>query len=155
MRIGAREDIGIPAEAVFALLADFAAHEQGARRRGATILCEGLRDSPEPGLAWDVSGHYRGKQRRLRLVLEAYDPPIGMVVAISGGGFESRVDLGVVAMARGRSRLLADLEVRPRSLGARILMQSLRLGRAALVRRLQARLREFAARAEARHRAGQ
>lgn len=153
MRISGREDIGVPAEAVFAILCDFAALEGAARRRGADVQRQDALSEAGAGMIWLVAGRYRGRARSARIVLDAYDPPAGIVLSILGGGFEGRVDLGVVALARNRSRLLADVEIRPRTLGARVVIQSLRLGRPAVMRRFHARLRELAARVEARHHA--
>lgn len=57
------------------------------------------------------------------------------------------VDL--VALSRTRTRLFVSMELRPTTLSARLLLQSLRLAKGRLTGRLKTRMAEFGQRIEA------
>jgi hypothetical protein len=56
----------------------------------------------------------------------------------------------LVALSRQRTRLYAEFEIRPRSLGARLMVQSAKLGRASLNTRYSKRIAALARDIEAR-----
>ncbi len=151
MRFSAREDIEVPVADVFAALADFDGLVRMALRRG--ILVERLDRLPAPsvGMRWAIAGRYRGKLRHVTAELRVLVPGESLALRMTGGGFEADVDIDVLALSRMRTRLRTDLELRPRSIGARLLMPTLRLGRKTALRRYQAGLRSFAHRLEMRH----
>lgn len=152
MRFTAREDIEVPLAAVFAAVADFDAFIRLARRRGVQVERLDRLPVPSVGMRWSISGRYRGKDRHVTAELRVFVPGENLLLRMTGGGFEADLDLDVVALSRLRTRLRTDLDLRPRTIGARILMQALRLRRAVAARRHQAGLRAFAQDLERRHR---
>lgn len=151
MRFSAREDVELEAGTVFAAVSDFAAFERLARRRGIEIRRIDRLARPAVGMAWSLAGRFRGRARSAIAELRHFDPDGGLVLAITGGGFEATFELLVVRLSRARSRVVADLEVRPRSLGARLALQAARLGRKRMVRRYGEGLRSFARQLELVH----
>lgn len=151
MRFSAREDIEVAVSDVFAAVADFDGFARLALRRGFQVERLDRLPMPSVGMRWAVSGSHRGRMRHVTAELRGFVPGESLTVRITGGGFEADLDVDVLALSRRRTRLRADLDLRPRTIGARILIQTLRLGRAAAARRYHAGLRRFAERLELRH----
>ncbi|MFB2531335.1 hypothetical protein ACEYYB_03035 [Paracoccus sp. p4-l81] len=152
MKFSSREDIEVPAGFLFAQLTDFPAFERTAVRRGAD-----LRRTAAPGAAmdvgqgWDVSFRWRGKGRKLRLTLAEITAPEVLSLTGVSESFDLTVRATVIPLSPRRSRLMGELEIRPRGFKARVLLQSARLGKVALDRRYAEGLRSFAHEVERRY----
>jgi uncharacterized protein YndB with AHSA1/START domain len=148
VKFSTRQDIEAPVDRVFAALGDFAAFERAALRRGAEITrLDGLPE-PGPGMAWAATFPWRGKARQVRCALHDYTPPESMRFQAEGDGITLTLLLGLMALSRGRSRLGVELELRPLTLTARLMLQTARLGKTRLTRRFEARVAAFALRVE-------
>lgn len=143
MRFSARHDIEAPIAAVFAAVSDFDRFERIALQHGAEV-----RRTGGSGLAWDVKFRYRGRPRRLETTLTTFDPPATLATEGRMGGFEGTLDLRLVALSPRRTRLAIELDIRPRTLAARLMMPSLRLARRTVSDRLRNRLARFAGEVE-------
>ena len=53
------------------------------------------------------------------------------------------VNATVVALSRAKARLIFETEIRPRSMKARLMLQTAKLGKSQLDRRYQRRIEEF------------
>lgn len=150
MKFSGREDIEAPAEAVFAALSDFGAFERAALRRGAEVTRLDRLVHPDIGMTWDTRFTHRGRARRVVLDMRQYDPPNALAVAGESAAFRMMLVLSLVELSRRRTRLVVEFEVWPRTLAARLMLQSLKLGKAGLTRRFRKRLAAFAAEIERR-----
>lgn len=152
MKLTCRQDVEAPADFVFARLADVDGWERAALRRGAEVTrtAEGAADGQ--GAAWSVAFTWRGKLRRADLKVTTVAPPAQLVIAGLGPNLEGRLGLEVIEMAPKRSRIMVRLEIRPRTLVARIFVQSLKLTRAREETRLRNRAAQLAADVETRYR---
>lgn len=150
MKFSCREDVSVPAEAVFDSLSDFAAFERAALRRGARLRRLDSLRQPGAGLSWDVTFPFRGKQRQMIADLRRFEPPEVIEFAGVSPNFEMVLGFALVALSRQRTRLHAEFEIRPRSLGARLMVQSAKLGRASLNTRYSKRIAALARDIEAR-----
>lgn len=148
MKLSTRQDIEAPVERVFAALSDFPSFERAALRRGAEVARLDAKTAPGAGMTWSVAFRWRGKARRILCTLQDYSPPEALHVRAEGTGIDATLVLGVLALSRGRCRLGVALDLRPRSLTARLMLQTARLGKARLMRRFEARIAEFALRIE-------
>ncbi|MFY0692884.1 MAG: SRPBCC family protein [Paracoccaceae bacterium] len=151
MKFATREDIEAPIERVFAMLSEFETFERAALRRGADVTRDFEGDRLELGSAWNAKAKIRGKQRVLRVELTRFDPSTTMVFHVGSDGFEAEFLVDLVALSRNRTRMQIELDVRPRSLPARLLMQSAKLARNSLNRRFKTRVRTFAQDLEQRY----
>lgn len=155
MKFAATQEIALPAETVFAILSDFGAMEEAAEARGVLAIRLDGNGPVRIGSGWSVDFSYRGKMRNLQMELTDMTPPTTLSLAGKGGGFE----LGFAARVDGRGPRLAFLtletELRPRTLGARLLLNSMRFGKRALTRRYERRLADFARAIENKARARQ
>jgi uncharacterized protein YndB with AHSA1/START domain len=153
MELTAREDIEAPVEHVFGEVTDFAAFERVVMRRGGDVtLLEGP-EPPEPGARWEVRFRLRGKNRRVVATLERLDPGQGLTVSFASPNIKGRFRVDLVALSPGRTRLNLVIETRPVSIAAKLLAQSLRLGRGRIERRVRTAVATYAGDVEARHRA--
>jgi carbon monoxide dehydrogenase subunit G len=140
MKFVAREDIDVPIEQVFEMLSDFEAFERSALRRGAEV--DRLDDLYKlgPGMAWDVKFTMRGKSRRVKLELDQVKAPSDMGFVANSQGMDGVMQIELVALSRQKTRMNVNAEVLPRSLTARLFVQSLKLARASLNKRLNKRM---------------
>lgn len=151
MEFEIRQDIAAPIDAVFAAVTDFSAFERQVLRRGAELR---RLDQPQrhgAGAAWDAAFQFRGRDRRVTIEVTEMDAPNGL--RFSGDSQGVRFDGGVelIALARAHTRMTLSLSVAPKTLSARLLVQSLKLARGSINRRIGARVEQFARDVELRH----
>ena len=143
MKFSAREDIEAPAEYVFEQLSNFQNYERQALRRGADVR---RLDSGDYGVgsSWDVSFAYRGRDRKLRATVEEKTTPVLVRVSSSSDGLDGETILEVVPLSPKRTRIAASIEIRPKTLSARLLIQSLKLAKSNLTNRFKKRISDYA-----------
>lgn len=155
MKFSSRVDIAAPAEFVFDQLADFSTFERAARRKGVSLRRTDTLAAPGAGTAWDIGFRFRGRLRQLNAEITRFERPAALDYVGSSHGFELGLALQIVAPAEGRSRLHVALEAKPRTLGARLLLQSAKLGRGRIEHRFDERIATFGAALGARFAATQ
>ncbi|MFZ1726995.1 MAG: SRPBCC family protein [Albidovulum sp.] len=151
MKFSTKEDIEAPADVVFAALTDFAQFERAALRRGAELVRMDRLDQPGVGMGWNVRLQLRGKWRRVICDLREYDAPSRITVFAESTGFDMVLEMNLVALSRTRTRLGVEFDIRPRTLSARVKLQSAKLIKANLARKFTGRVQKFAAELELRH----
>ena len=137
-------------DAAFARLTDFEAHRRQALRRGIEVVRTDDLTEPAPGMGWELRFTYRSKPRLLRARLESLAPPEGFVIVSRAGGLSGRLEVELMALAARRTRMRIGLDLRPRSLPARLLLQSLKLRKARLDQKFAARIAALAAELDGR-----
>ncbi|MDD9705844.1 MAG: SRPBCC family protein [Paracoccaceae bacterium] len=152
MKFSAKEDIEAPIEQVFALVSDFAALERAALRRGAEVQRTDSLHKPGVGMSWTAAFMARGRQRKLDIVMTTYEPPHAMRFDSVAQGLHSNMTVELVALSRGRTRLSVDLELKPKSISARLFVQSLKLARNTLNKKFHLRMADYASDLEDRAR---
>jgi carbon monoxide dehydrogenase subunit G len=152
MRFAAKEDIGAPLAAVYAALTDFESFERLVLAKGAEVARKG---GPGVGTTWDLGFRLRGRKRQVTVRLVAAEPPAGLRFAGNSSNLDMVLSVSLVALAQQRTRMNVDFEVTPRTLAARILLQSARLGKARLTRKFQKRVHQAAGLVAARAAAAQ
>ena len=141
MKFSTRIDKEVTAERMFDALADFDRIERILMRRGVSVTRV---DNISAGArAWDLAFDWRGQRRALRLVLVQFDRPEKFALTGESAPFELRIDMAVVALARNRSRLMFELEVKPRNMRARLVLQTAKLGKTQIDRKLEAKVSSF------------
>ena len=150
MRLHSRDDIEAPIDFVFQQISDFPSFERQALRRGADVKRRGV-EAPGVGSAWDVTFKYRGKDRLLKANVAHFDAPNDYLLLIKSGGITGETLVDLVALARGRTRLTVVTELEANGLPARLLLQSLKLAKSGVNKRLTTRISQFAADIEDRY----
>lgn len=155
MQLTAREDIEAPLNRVFAALSDFDSVERQALRRGVDVQrTSGPVTGPAEGLAWRAGFTFRGKKRTADITLTEYQPPEGMTFDSVTGGLNVQMVMDVVALSRTRTRISVTVELKPKTLSARLLVQSLKLAKGGMDRRFRDRMKVLARDLESRLQAG-
>lgn len=155
MRLVAKKDVEAPAAFVFQHLTDFEGWERAAMRRGAEVSRTDKLARPGPGMAWDTQFTYRGAERRASLKLEHLAANSGLVLAASAAPANATLQIDVIDLAAKRTRIETILEVKPKTLTARLYIQSLRLARGRVERRFDLGIGQLAAEIEDRYRRSQ
>lgn len=137
MKFTSKEDIAAPADAVFAALSDFRSFENLVRRRGGKIARTDTMTTTGPGMSWDVEFGFRGKPRQAEAVLRTYTPSEMMQVDIQSRALTAVLVVSVMPLGRSRSRVRLELDLEPRTLAARLVMQSMRLTKGKLNERFR------------------
>ncbi|WP_170427385.1 SRPBCC family protein [Ruegeria arenilitoris] len=151
MQFTAREDIEAPINAVFEMVADFERFERIAMRRGIEVRRTSGHMGVVPGTAWETEFKLRGKTRQISVEMTECDPPSLMRFEAASKGMNGVTTVELLALSPRRTRLSLDMALSAKSLPARLLLQSLRLGQSRFKRQFQLRLTEFAREMEQRH----
>lgn len=138
MKFGTRTDIEAPQGFVFANLADFAAWERAGLRRGVELERTDRMRQPGQGMGWKASFPFRGRRRTLAIRVEEMIEPRSLGLSGVGTSVDGRLQADLIPMGPRRTRLTVHIEVKPRTLAARLYLQTLRLGR----KRLEAKFAE-------------
>ncbi|OIQ27053.1 MAG: hypothetical protein BM562_15660 [Alphaproteobacteria bacterium MedPE-SWcel] len=144
MHFETKQDIDTPIEKMFAAVTDFDSFERSALRRGIEVQrCSGSTDAISD-LAWDVGFEFRGTQREMRLSVAECDAPTLIVLHAAGNGMTGDMKVELLALSPRRTRMTVRIELSPKTLAARLMVQSLKLARGKLNRKFSQRVGEFA-----------
>lgn len=152
MNFGTKEDIEAPIDFVFEQMTDFKAIERAAMRRGAEVQRVDKLNEKGVGMMWDAAFELRGKTREIELELTEYDPPNGLVMSSRSSGLGGKMVVELVALSKTRTRVTMDVELEPKNLTAKLLVQSLKLARKSLMSRMSERMAVYSAEIERRYR---
>jgi hypothetical protein len=152
MKFSTREDIEAPIDYVFSRASDFAGFERQALRRGAQVARLGGEGAVDVGTTWDIAFKFRNKDRKMRAVLQQLDDPSLIQIDTDSAGLGSVAKVELVSLSPKRTRLAVSIEISPKSLSARLLVQSLRLAKSNISKRFESRVRDFATTTEDEYR---
>lgn len=153
MKLTAKEDVEAPMAFVNAVLTGFEDWERAAMRRGADVArLDTLREA-RPGMTWQVAFDYRGKKRKIEMEVLQMLANQTLSLAYTAKPAEGVFTIEMAEMGPRRTRLVVHLEVKPRTLAARLFLQSLRLAKAKVTSRFALRLSQVGADIEDRYRA--
>jgi hypothetical protein len=155
MKLATKYDVEAPAAFVFAQLADFEGWERAAMRRGADVMRTDKRTAIGPGMTWASHFPYRGKDRHVTITLDAITPTSLLELTGVSTLLDGVVQVEVLDLAARRTRIEVKLEIKPKTIAARIYVQSLRLARARVERGFAQRVAQLTADIEDRFRRSQ
>lgn len=151
MKFSTKEDLEIPIDDVFQQLSDFDGFERAILRHGADVSRTDKMPDIGVGMTWKARATVRGKTRDFDAKLVEYDRPNQMLFDVKTNNMAATFLVELVAMSRARTRMRLELDVKPKTLSARLLMQSAKLARNTLNRRYKTRIAHFASDLEERH----
>ena len=155
MQFLTKEDIEAPIEAVFAAISDFEGFERAALRRGVRAQRIERKARAEALLGWEVEAKFRDKTRTIKADLVEFDTPNQMQMHSVSGGMQGTAKIELVALSKNRTRLSVDTELKPKSLTARLMLQTMRLAKTKMTKRFKLRVARFAEDIEDRYKSGQ
>lgn len=150
MQFTAREDISAPIDRVFAAVTDFEAFERAILRRGAEIERTDTLTVPAPGMAWRSKFEFRGKTRKMDAELTRFEAPETFAISTNSAGMDGEVVVELVQLSPRQTRLQIITLLKPRSMSAKLLVQTLRLAKGSLLKRYRGGVRKFARDLESR-----
>ncbi len=144
MKFSSKEDIETPIDRVFEQLTNFEIFERAAIRRGVEIERE--RDTAQPvvGMAWKARFEMRGRSREARVELMHLDRPNTMRFDAIGKGVDGSFFIDLLPLSPRSTRISVVLDIEPKTLSARLLIQSMKLAKTNLTKRFRKKVREFA-----------
>ena len=151
MKFSAREDIEAPIAHVHAAITDFASFERQAMRRGAEVRRLDGSGPAGQGSQWDVAFSFRGRDRKLRATLAQVDPQT-VRMRTESPGLDGDLAIELVPLSAKRTRMAVVIEMKAKTLTARLMLQSLKLAKANLAQRFKTRVADHAKDIEARYR---
>ena len=143
MKFSTRIDKEVPAEQLFAAVGDFDALERMLISRGASVVRIDPARDPGTAMGWLAEFDWRGRARKMRLTVTRFDRPEALSMQGRSDALDLTIDANVVALNRNKSRLIFELELRPRNMKARLMLQTAKLGKAQLDKRFERRTREY------------
>jgi hypothetical protein len=152
MKFSTKQDIEAPVAFVHKVLTDFTSWERSAMRRGADVNRTDKLRQPGPGMTWIVKFFYRGKDRKVSIRVDAIDRPGHLAIAAFSPVVEGLCKLDLLELAAKRTRMHVELYSKPKTFGAKLYFQSLRLARGRVEQNLQKRTAGLAAEIEQRYR---
>lgn len=155
MKFNTKQDIEAPLEYVFDAFADFEYWERAAMRRGSDVVRTDKLRAVAVGMAWLVTFEYRGKVRKLEIRLDEIDRPNRMTFSGSANSLEGVVSLDFMELSARRTRISVVTELKPRTLGARLFLQSMKLAKSKISKRYDLRVAHLCTEIEERRRGAQ
>ncbi|MAC76640.1 MAG: hypothetical protein CML66_01065 [Rhodobacteraceae bacterium] len=150
MKFSSKEDVEAPIGLVFDLLADFETHERQAIRRGIEVQRTHTRTEPGVGMSWHALFDLRGKKRDIDVVVSAYDPPNSIHFTSDTQGLHGFTTLELIELSPRRTRMAIEVDLKPKTLAARLLVQSMKLAKKTLTKRFKLRVADYAKALEGR-----
>ena len=122
-------------------------------RRGVEVERTDSLATTGPGMSWKARFAFRGKPRDANLTLTEMAAPHVMGFTALSEAIEVVSKVELIEMIGRRTRIHVVSEIKPRSLGARLFLQSLRLARAKVDRRFDSKIDQLASDLEKRAKA--
>lgn len=145
MKFSTRQDIEAPAAYVFDHISDFDGLERQAMRRGIEVRRKNPSQPRGVGAAWTVRAPFRGKLRDVDAYVSEFDSPNVLTADAKSGGLDMTLHVELVPLSPQRTRMTLGYEVRPQTISARILVQSVKFAKASLQRRFNKRVGKYCA----------
>lgn len=143
MKFSKRQDVDAPIDYAFDQASNFAGFEKQAMRRGIELARADDLATTSTGMRWDATFLFRGKPRKLKAELVAYDAPNAFLIDSHSSGVNAALSVDFMTLSRSKTRIIVGLELRPTNLSARLLIQSLKFAKSNLYSRFEARVENF------------
>ncbi|WP_108484890.1 SRPBCC family protein [Oceaniglobus ichthyenteri] len=153
MKFTTRKDIEAPLDYVFRAASDFAAFERQALRRNIEVVRTTGAAPVGCGTAWSLKVPYRNRLWTIDAEVTGFDVPTGFVIHGAGEGVDIDMTVGLMALSRNTTRFEISVDLRPRTMTTRMVVQSLKLAKGRIQGKFDTRIATFASDLEDRYRA--
>jgi hypothetical protein len=150
MKLMVKQDVEAPVAFVYKVLTDYDGWERSAMRRGADVNRTDKLRQPGPGMTWIAKFFYRGKDRTVTIRVDAMDGPGHLAIAMFSPVVEASCKMDLLELAAKRTRMHVEMDTKPKTFGAKLYFQSLKLAKARVERNVQKRFMTLAAEIEER-----
>ncbi len=155
MKLTSKQDIDAPAAFVLGQLTDFESWERAAMRRGIEVDRTDKLTAPGAGMAWTTKFRYRGRDRKLSIEVEKIDPEAQVWFSMTSAQADGSISIEIVSMAAKRLLVFVTVEILPKTFTAKLFVQSLKLAKSRVDKKLAQRTLALAAEIEQRYRLSQ
>ncbi|MGB8813534.1 MAG: SRPBCC family protein [Paracoccaceae bacterium] len=155
MKLSTREDIEAPLASVFDAFADVEGWERAAMRRGAEVARTDKMPGMAVGMGWLVAFSHRGKDRKLAITLDRLERPNRLGFSGNANALDGELTFEFVELSARRTRVSVAMELKPRTLGARLFLQSMKLAKGKIAKRFEQRVAHICTEIEDRYRIAQ
>jgi len=151
MEFNTRQDIEAPIAFVFEQVTNFASFEKQALRRGAEVQRRDALGQPGIGVGWDITFSFRGKDRHISAEITEFDRPNGYRIQSVASTIDADLVVDLLPLSKGRTRLTVTTTLSAKNLGAKLMLQSLKVAKSSLNARFRKRVEKFAMEVADRH----
>lgn len=95
-------------------------------------------------MIWDVAGDIRGKRRKLSIELTEHRPDNLMKFFVKSSGIEASATMEAMALTRKQSRIKVTTVLKPKTISARLILQSAKLAKNSMNRKFNHRFWTYA-----------
>lgn len=113
-------------------------------RRGADVHRTDKLRTLGTGMTWQARFAWRGRERQLQIRLLKLDPTQQLSLGFDGPSVEGMLNIELVELSAKRTRMMMQVELKPRTLPARLFIQSMKLARGRTMKKYEARLQAIA-----------
>jgi hypothetical protein len=151
MKLTVKTDVDAPVEFVHAYLADSTTWEHEAIRRGIEVQRPADMPLTGVGAGWRIKLRFRGRTRNVLIRIDeiVQDEVIGY--SFEGQALYGTTQMETKALSPRRSRLKVSVEAKPKTLAARLFLNTLRLARRKVEERMEKRVDQLGERIEDRY----
>lgn len=134
-----KEDLDIPIDDAFAMLADYGFFERMALRRGVDVTR--ISDGEDGvGPTWDLNFVWSGRDINMKVENTLRVPPEELIFDAKAPAINANMRVELVPLSRRRTRLQLVTNAKAKTLPGRLILQSLKLARSNIERRISKRL---------------
>ena len=144
MKFSTREDIEAPVDHVSGYLVDFDSHEKLILERNGKIQRVDDAPCPSVGNQWDIELKVRGKDRKLKCKIVKVEENKVLNAKTSSDGLDANMEISLVPLSKSKTRMLISVDLKPKSLSVRLVVQSMKLAKSSLMKRFKDRVGQFA-----------
>lgn len=148
MRLHSVQDVHAPMSYVFQYMSNFETHLQTAAVYGALVVRTDTLDEIGVGATWHVDAKIRGKDREFDVELTSYSPDSNMEFMISSRNIDMDLKVKLAPAGGDETQVKIVTKSKPKSLSARLLVQSAKLAHKTISRRFDLRVQDLMGRIE-------
>jgi uncharacterized protein YndB with AHSA1/START domain len=148
MNLETTYDLDAPAEYIFQRITDHADFEALLMGYGANIERLDDETSLNVGMKWAIDGVFRGKQRQVEVALTSLTDNELVSYQSESKDVNAVVDMKLDALSAQKTRFSVDLKPKANTISARLILQSAKLARKTLEKRINRRFADFCQRLE-------
>ena len=139
-----KAQVNAPMDWAFTALCDHRFFAARAAANGVTVTSPDTPDTPFADRTWQASGPFRGRPRTADISIKSIAAPVRLQLISTVSNIEAHTDIEFLETGRRRTRMKIRVGLLPRSMTARLIVQSLRFSRPRLTRRLDKATTRFA-----------
>ena len=149
MRLSSSQIIGVPKDYLFERITDFDSFESYIHTEGGMAERTDNVAGTQSGMSWHVSGTFRKKQRNVDLTLENYAPSDKLKYVCETSSMNAAIFFELTEITPDQTELSLYIDPEARNISARLVLQSVKLAKKTIERRITQRIERFGNQIEA------